>query len=293
MKVVVTGGAGFVGSNLAAELVRRGDNVTVVDDLFTGKEEAVPDGCEFVHGCVTDYRLMRRVCRGTDVVFHLACRNIIVSTQNPADDFRVNAGGTLNVLLAARDSDVNRVVYTSSCSVYGNQTIMPIRETAQIELLTPYAASKFAGEAYCQAFTASYGLPTSVVRYSNVYGPGQRPDNPYCGVVSRFLHDTMNGRPMRIHGGGIQTRDYTYISDIVSGTLAAVGGPYNIATQKETSVNKLADMIGGAVEHVGLRDIDNVNRRFLSIEKATRELGWQPKVGLAEGIELTRDWLRA
>ena len=170
---------------------------------------------------------------------------------------------------------------------------MPIRETDPVSLLSPYAASKHTGEAYCQAFTASYGLATAVVRYSNVYGPGQRPDNPYCGVVARFLHDSINNKPMRIHGGGIQTRDYTYVTDIVAGTLAAKpGGPYNIATQKETSVNKLADMIGGPIEHIGLRDIDNVSRRFLNIQKATRELGWQPKVGLAEGLDLTRQWLQ-
>lgn len=296
MKAVVTGGAGFVGSNLANQLHQDGHDVVVVDDFFTGSREAIPD-VEVVEGCVTNYGLMRRVCRNADVVFHAACRNIIVSTANPYDDFRVNAGGTFNTLLAARDENVQRFVYSSSCSVYGNQRIMPIREDARVSLLTPYAASKFAGEAYCQAFTASYGLPTTVVRYSNVYGPGQRPSNPYCGVVSRFLDDSIRGQPMRVFGGGEQTRDYTYISDIVAATILAKdafpGSVYNAATETETTVNQLATLIGGQVEHVGLRDIDNVSRRTLSIAKIQRELGWQPLVSLAEGIELTRGWLQA
>jgi len=294
MRVVVTGGAGFVGSNLVAGLVATGADVVVVDDFFTGTRQSLPD-IEVVEGSVTDFSLMHRVCRRADMVFHAAARNIIVSTQNPWDDFRVNAGGTLNVLLAARDSNVQRVVYTSSCSVYGNQTRMPISENDPVSLLTPYAASKHAGEAYCQAFYASYELPTTVVRYSNVYGPGQRPENPYCGVVSRFLDDSMTGKPMRVNGSGQQTRDYTYVSDIVDATLAAAatqaGGVYNIATETETTVNELAALIGGPVEHVGLRDIDNVSRRSLSTEKIEWETGWQPKIELAEGIELTRQWL--
>jgi UDP-glucose 4-epimerase len=292
MKAVVTGGAGFVGSNVVHELVGQGHDVIVVDDFFTGKPDNVPD-VEIVEGCVTNYRLMRKVCRRADYVFHLACRNIIVSTQNPADDFRVNAGGTFQTLLAARDSNVKHVVYASSCSVYGDQARLPIREDDPVRPLTPYAASKHSGEAYCHAFYASYGLASTVVRYSNVYGPGQRPDNPYCGVVSRFLDDSMNGRPMRVFGGGQQTRDYTYVTDIVAATLLAsqTTGTYNVATETETSVNELAALVGGPVEHVGLRDIDNVSRRALSIEKIGSELNWYPKVGLAEGIELTRKWL--
>ena len=289
----MTGGAGFVGSNLVAGLVASGADVVVVDDFFTGTRRALPD-IEIIEGSVTDFSLMHRMCRRADLVFHLAARNIIVSTRNPQDDFRVNAGGTLNVLLAARDSNVQRVVYTSSCSVYGNRTRMPISENDPVSLLTPYAASKFAGESYCQAFNTTYGLPTTVVRYSNVYGPGQRPENPYCGVISRFL--AMDGKPMRINGSGEQTRDYTYVADIVDATLLAAttktGNVYNVATETETSVNELAALIGGPVEHVGLRDIDNVSRRSLSYERIKKDLGWQPKVRLEEGLELTRDWMQ-
>jgi UDP-glucose 4-epimerase len=295
-RVVVTGGAGFIGSNLVASLVEVGADVVVVDDFFTGCRDALPD-IEIIEGSVADLDLMRRVCAGAHTVIHAATRNIIVSTANPLDDYKVNIGGTLNVLLAARDCDVSRVVYTSSCSVYGNKERIPISEDDPVSLLTPYAASKFAGEAYCQAFHSSYGLATTVVRYSNVYGPGQRPENPYCGVVSRFLSASLAGAPMRIHGSGGQTRDYTFIGDIVAATLMAAVSPeaegnvYNIATEQETSVNELAGILGGEVEHVGLRDIDNVSRRALSIEKIRRELGWAPSVSLQLGLVATREWL--
>jgi UDP-glucose 4-epimerase len=296
MRVVVTGGAGFVGSNLVAALVERGDHVTVVDDFFTGTRDAIT-GIDFHDGCITDYRLMRQVCHRADVVYHLAARNIIVSTRNPAEDFEMNAGGTFNVLLAARDENVGRVVYASSCSVYGDQPAIPIMESDPVSLLTPYAASKFAGEAYCQAFGASYGLATSVVRYSNVYGPGHLPENPYCGVIARFIHDSMEGRPMRIYGGGEQTRDYTYVSDTVEATILAAdapaGGVYNVGTGRETSVNELAAMIGGEVEHVGLRDIDNITRRSLSSDRIRRALGWEPKVKLRDGLIYTLSWMES
>lgn len=297
MRAVVTGGAGFVGSNLARALVERGDDVVVIDDLLTGTQDALPDDCEFIEGSVTDGWFLRQVCRNADVIYHLAARNIIVSTKNPHDDFVTNAGGTLNVLLAARDQKVGRVVYTSSCSVYGDQPALPILESDPVSLLTPYAASKFAGEAYCQAFGASYGLATSVVRYSNVYGPGHRPENPYCGVIARFLHDSMEGRPMRIFGGGKQTRDYTYVSDTVAATILAADAPagsiYNVGTGRETSVNRLAELIGGEVEHVGLRDIDNVSRRSLSFDRIRRDFGWEPKVELRDGLIHTLSWMES
>jgi UDP-glucose 4-epimerase len=170
-------------------------------------------------------------------------------------------------------------------------------ESDPVSLLTPYAASKFAGEAYCQAFGASYGLATSVVRYSNVYGPGHLPENPYCGVIARFIHDSMEGRPMRIYGGGEQTRDYTYVSDTVEATILAAdapaGGVYNVGTGRETSVNELAAMIGGEVEHVGLRDIDNITRRSLSSDRIRRALGWEPKVKLRDGLIYTLSWMES
>ena len=304
-RVVVTGGAGFIGSNLVRRLLGHGASVLVVDDLFTGERGNLPDSAEleFVEGTVTDEELVRSAVAGADAVVHAAARNIIVSTRNPREDFEVNIGGTLNVLLAARDAGVKRVVYTSSCSIYGNPHSLPIAEDEQVSLLSPYAVSKFGGEAYCQAFYESYDVPTAVVRYSNVFGPGQRPDNPYCGVVGKFLASALAGEPLRIHGDGEQTRDYTYVDDAVEATLLAcispkaIGAVYNVGTGRETSVNQLAHAIVGIAgadlepTHVDRRDIDNIRRRVVSIERIRRELRWVPSVTLETGLERTYAWL--
>jgi UDP-glucose 4-epimerase len=301
-RILVTGGAGFVGGVLARKLVDAGARVTVLDDLFTGMAETVPTGAEFVEGSVTDVDLVNELVGRHSLVFHLAARNIIASTSNPRDDFATNIGGTLNVLLAARDSKVERVVYTSSASVYGNPRSIPINEDDFLVPLTPYAVSKLGGENYAQAFYESYGVPTACVRYSNVYGPGQRPDNPYCGVVSKFLVDANAGRPLSIHGDGEQTRDYTYVDDAVDATMLAAiqpraeGEVFNVGTGIETSVNGLGLAIGNALgvsvdlRHIDRRDIDNIRRRVVNIEKARRMLRWTPQVTLETGLGRTAEW---
>lgn len=308
-RVVVTGGAGFVGSNIVRRLLRHDAHVVVLDDLFTGRADNLPSDAggalELVVGTVCDEGLVARVVAGADVVVHAAARNIIVSTRNPREDFEVNIGGTLTVLLAARAAGVGRIVYTSSCSIYGNPRRLPIAEDDPVSLLSPYAVSKFGGESYCQAFYESYDVPTAVVRYSNVYGPGQRPDNPYCGVVAKFFTAAMAGEPPRVHGDGEQTRDYTYVDDAVDATLLAgispkaEGQAYNVGTGRETSVNELAraivDIVGAdvGVEHVDRRDIDNIRRRVASTEKIRRELRWVPSVTLEQGLRRTYAWLAA
>ena len=301
-RILVTGGAGFVGGAVTRRLVDAGARVTVLDDLFTGRTDAIPTGAEFVHGSVTDQALVDELVAANSLVFHMAARNIIASTANPRDDFATNIGGTLNVLLAARTSRVDRVVYTSSASIYGNPRSIPINEDDQIVPLSPYAVSKLAGENYSQAFYESYGLPTACVRYSNVYGPGQRPDNPYCGVVAKFLVEIHAGRPVSVHGDGEQTRDYTYIDDAVEATLLAAihpraeGDVFNVGTGIETSVNRLALGIGEAlgvpvdVHHIDRRDIDNIRRRVVNIEKARRMLRWAPQVTLERGLLQTTEW---
>lgn len=301
-RILVTGGAGFVGGALTQRLVEAGAHVTVLDDLFTGKPETVPSKAEFVKGSVTDAALVGELVAANSLVFHLAARNIIASTKNPRDDFETNIGGTLNVLLAARESQVDRIVYSGSASVYGNPRSIPINEDDFLVPLTPYAVSKLGGENYSQAFYESYGLPTACVRYSNVYGPGQRPDNPYCGVVSKFLADAHAGRPLSIHGDGEQTRDYTYIDDAVEATMLAAirpraeGEVFNVGTGIETSVNGLAIAIGQALDkpvqlrHIDRRDIDNIRRRVVNIEKARRMLRWTPQVTLEAGLSRTAEW---
>jgi UDP-glucose 4-epimerase len=306
-RIVVTGGAGFVGSNIVRKLLKEGSRVVVLDDFYTGDENNLPLGeanLEVIKGSVTDYELTRDVVKGAGVVFHEAARNIIVSTRNPREDYEVNIGGTLNVLLAVRECKVPRVVYASSASVYGNPRYLPINEDDSTNMLSPYAVSKFAGENYCKAFYESYGLSTSMVRYSNVYGPAQRPDNPYCGVIAKFFELAMAGKAPRIHGDGEQTRDFTYIDDVVDATLLAGVSPkaegqvYNVGTGRETSVNQLARMIiqitGAELEpeYVDRRDIDNIRRRVVNIEKIRRELRWSPSVIIEKGLQHTYQWVK-
>jgi UDP-glucose 4-epimerase len=306
-RVVVTGGAGFVGSNTVKRLLQSGASVVVLDDFYTGAEDNLPSSAanlEVIRGSVTDFDLVQTVIKHDDVVIHEAARNIIVSTRNPREDYEVNIGGTLNVLLAAREIGVRRVVYTSSASVYGNPRYLPINEDDATNMLSPYSVSKFAGENYCRAFYESYGLSTAVVRYSNVYGPGQRPDNPYCGVVSKFFEAASAGEPPRIHGDGEQTRDFTFVDDAVEATLLAAftakadGQVYNVGTGRETTINQLARIIieitQAKVEpsYVDRRDIDNIRRRVVNIEKIRRELRWVPSVTVEQGLRRTCDWMR-
>jgi UDP-glucose 4-epimerase len=304
-RVLVTGGAGFVGGALVRRLADADAKVTVLDDLFTGRPDTVPTSAQLVTGSVVDEDLVRSLVDDASVVFHMAARNIIASTKDPRQDFATNIGGTLNVLLAARDSKVDRVVYTGSTSIYGNPRTIPINEDDPPVVLSPYAVSKLGGELYCNAFYENFGVPVSVVRYSNVFGIGQRPDNPYCGVIGKFFASAIEGKPLQIHGDGAQTRDYTYIDDAVDATLLAAIRPraegeiFNVGTGIETSVNDLALKIGEAVGvevdivHIDRRDIDNIRRRVVNIEKARRMLRWAPQVTLATGLARTAAWMRS
>ena len=302
-RVLVTGGAGFVGGAVVRRLVRAGAKVTVLDDLFTGRAETVPASAQLVEGSVEDESLVRELVKQASVVFHLAARNIIASTKDPRTDFSTNIGGTLNVLLAARESGVERIVYTGSTSIYGNPRSIPINEDDPVVLLSPYAVSKLGGENYCHAFYENYSVPVAIVRYSNVYGDGQRVDNPYCGVIAKFFDAAYAGRPLQIHGDGQQTRDYTYIDDAVDATLLAgvqpraEGEVFNVGTGIETSVNELARLVGEAcqrpitIQHIDRRDIDNIRRRVVNIEKARRMLRWSPQIPLSDGLRKTAAWI--
>lgn len=307
-RVLVTGGAGFVGSNLVRRLVAEGAEVTILDDFFTGcmeNLEGMPgESYRLVRGSVTDGELVWQLVAEAELIFHLAARNIIASTHNPYEDFKTNIGGTLNVLLAARNSHPRRVIYTSSVSVYGNPRYLPINEDDRISLLTPYAVSKYSGEGYCQAFYESYAVPVVVVRYSNVYGPWQDPQNPYCGVVAKFMQRAQEGASPEIHGDGQQTRDFTFVEDAVEATLQAALSPksdgevFNVGTGVETSVETLAQLVLNLYDlklspaHIDRRDIDNIRRRVVNIEKIRRILRWVPQVTLADGLCRTRDWLQ-
>jgi UDP-glucose 4-epimerase len=307
-RVLVTGGAGFVGSNLVSRLLELEASVVVLDDFSTGSQDNLPppgDRLVTRRGSVTDAELITRLARDVDYIIHAAARNIISSTRNPRDDYEVNIGGTLNVLLAARETHPRAVVYTSSASVYGNPRYLPINEDDAKNILTPYSVSKLAGENYCMALYECYGVSARVVRYSNVYGPMQRPENPYCGVIAKFFDWSSQGQAIRIHGDGEQTRDYTYVADAVEATLLALCSPkaegqvYNVGTGRETSVNQLARLIAEntgsslAPVHLDKRDIDNIRRRVLNVEQIRRDLRWVPSVTIEEGLRSTHAWLRA
>lgn len=302
-RVLVTGGAGFVGSKIVEGLIAEGAEVVVLDDFFTGRQENLPqEPLELVRGSVCDERLVKQLVLRVDFVCHAAARNIIASTKNPREDFSTNIGGTLNVLMAAREHQLTRMVYISSASVYGNARHLPSNEDDPVNPLSPYAVSKLAGEHYCLAFYESYGVPVTVVRYSNVFGPNQSPQNPYSGVVAKFIQSISTGQSPTVHGDGDQTRDFTYVSDAVAGTLAALsssrseGQVFNLASGTETRVLDLALLIADVLGrdcrpvHIDRRDIDNVRRRVLNIEKTRRILRWSPQVGLREGLSRTVRW---
>jgi len=304
-KVLVTGGAGFVGSNLVDRLVHEKADVTVLDNLFTGQKENIMslDKIKFIEGSVTDKQLVNDLVKESDFVFHLAVRNIIVSTKEPELDFEVNSRGTFNILVAAKTHGIERIVYSSSASIYGNPRYLPINEWDYVNILNPYAAGKLTGENYCFAYGESFKVPVSVVRYSNVYGIRQNPSNPYCGVVSKYFESALNGDPIQIHGDGEQTRDFTYVSDAVDATIMAGLSPkaegqvFNVGSGKETTINYLARTINhfcgnrSKIVFIDRRDIDNIRRRVMNIEKIRHFLRWVPTINLFNGLKKTHDWL--
>lgn len=310
MRVLVTGGAGFIGSNLVRALAQEREfATTVIDDLCTGKRDnlnAVRKDIEFVQGTVLDCDLLKKNIAGKDIVFHLAARNVILSSQDPEMDLEVNARGTMNVLKAcAAVNSPPKLVYASTSSVYGNPRYIPINEDDRVSFLNFYSVSKFAAEGYCNVFYELHDLPVVVLRYSNVYGPHQTPDNPYCGVVGKFIMCALTNEPVLIHGDGEQTRDFTFVEDAVEATITAglaaksVGRIYNVGTGRETSVNQLAEVIlraaqsSSAVQYIEKRDIDNIRRRVLNIEPLRRDLKYTPRYILDQGIKRTVAWFKA
>jgi len=306
--VLVTGGAGFVGTNLVNELCNYSPKkIIILDNLFTGLKSNIPvfDFVDFVEGSVENFDLVFDLMKKCDIVFHLAVRNIIVSTKDPEKDFATNAIGTFNILESARRlKNIKKIVYTSSSSVYGNTSHLPITENDSLYALNPYAASKLTGEAYCNAYFETYMVPVSLVRYTNVFGPYSNPQNPYSGVISKFIYSALNNQPITIHGDGEQTRDFTYVDDTIEATISvaisdrSIGEIYNVGTGVETSINNLAKIIleilnnsKSEIRHIDKRDIDNIRRRVLDIEKIRKSLRWTPKVTLKDGLVKTINWV--
>src|SRR5258706_1460790 len=310
-KVLVTGGLGFIGLNLVEELTSKYEcEVTIVDDESNASRKILntlsrPNLINYQNISVLNNERLFPLLSNVHYIFHLACVQIAASSKDPIHDLRVNAESTLALLNYIRGAELpflKRFVYTSSCSVYGNSANnLPAREDGAVAPLSHYAASKLLGEQYTIIYNSQYGVPTSVVRYSNVYGFGQSPQNPYCGVLGKFVHNVLTDQPCLVIGDGEQTRDYTFILDAIKATLTAsthpraIGEIFNIGTGKETSVNQLVGLLKSlkgdiSINYVPERDIDNIRRRVIDAEMIHTKLGWAPEFDIKRGIDETYKW---
>ena len=304
---LVTGGAGFIGSHLAEELLRRGETVRVVDNLSTGKRQNIAHvpSVEFIEGDLADLVMARRAVKGIDYVLHQAAiPSVPRSVEDPITSNRANIDASLNVLVAARDAGVKRLVYAGSSSAYGNTPTLPKVETMAPAPLSPYALQKLVAEQYCQMFTRLYGLQTVTTRYFNVFGPRQDPSSPYSGVISIFISALCEGRRPTIYGDGEHTRDFTYVANVVDGVLRACtadnasGEVINVATSGRISLNTLfntvRDLVGSTVEPIYAEPrAGDVKDSQADISKAKRVLGYQPSVTFEAGLAKTVEWYRS
>ncbi len=304
MLALVTGGAGFIGSNLADGLLARGADVRVFDNFFTGFRENVPAGAELLEGDIRDEAAVRAAVAGVDVVFHQAAhRAVLQSVQDPLSTDLANTHGTLLVLKAALDAGVQRVVAASSSSVYGGAEQLPTPESAPLVPRSPYAVSKLAGETYCRVWSELFGLETVALRYFNVYGPRQRPDSAYAAVIPLFTTALRTGARPVVHGDGKQSRSFAYIDDVVAANLAAAEAPaescsgkvYNIAGSSTHTLLDLLDELGSILgvdvdpEHTAPRAGD-IRHSSADLTAAARDLGWQATVTLPDGLQRTVAW---
>jgi nucleoside-diphosphate-sugar epimerase len=305
MRILVTGGAGFIGSHIAERYVQLGHDVVVLDNLSTGLQGNVPDGARLVEGDVRNLWTCREACVGVDVVFHEAALGSVPrSVIDPMTSFEVNAGGTLNVLEAARRAGVKRFVYAASSSAYGGAS-GPLREGMTPTPRSPYAASKLAGEHLCSAFWTSYGLRTISLRYFNVFGPRQRPDGPYAAVIPRWADAMLRGHRPVVHGDGKQTRDFTYVENVVRASVLAAesdlpepafGQVYNVGCGASTTLLDLATSLAAALgvradpEFSDPRPGD-VLHSLACTDEVRKTLGYSPFVSLDDGLQKYANWI--
>jgi nucleoside-diphosphate-sugar epimerase len=309
-RFLVTGGAGFIGSHLVEELLRRGESVRVLDNLFSGKMANVEAAAaaagtalpEFIEGDVADGAVARRAAEGVDYVLHQAAMpSVPRSVADPVSANHANIDGTLAILVAARDAGVKRLVFAGSSSVYGDALVLPKREDMPYKPLSPYALQKQVGEQYLQMFTALYGLETVTIRYFNVFGPRQDPGSPYSGVISLFVKAASEGRAPTIYGDGGQSRDFTYVANVVDGVLRATTAPavsgeiINVATNGRVTLNELwaqiRRLLGSNAEPVyGAPRAGDIRDSHADITKAAMLLGYRPSVPFDEGLRRTVAW---
>jgi len=305
MRYLVTGGAGFIGSHTVDELVRRGREVTVLDDLSTGKTanlSQVNSKIKFIQESIVNLEALREACRNVDCVIHLAAQTSVPrSIKDPLETNLINVTGTLNVLVAAREAKVQHVVFASSCAVYGKTSTLPIAENAVLDPISPYGISKQLGEAYGRVFQDLYGLEFISLRYFNVFGPRQDPGSPYSGVLSLFNENLVRGTTPTIYGDGEQSRDFIYVENVVQAILLASeikSGKFqaiNIGTGNRYTLNQtlaLLEKIAGRparATHAPARDGD-IRDSQADISLAKRALGYQPSVTFEEGLRRTWEW---
>jgi nucleoside-diphosphate-sugar epimerase len=302
---LVTGGAGFIGSHISEALVKRGHRVRVADNFITGYRHNIRDGVEFVEGDCAEPAFAKRIVDGMDYVIHQAAiPSVPRSVDRPIESHRANVDGMLQMLLASRDGGVKRLVFAGSSSVYGNTEVLPKVETMPTNPLSPYALQKLMSETYGQMFTRLYGFETVTTRYFNVFGPRQDPGSPYSGVISLFIKALNEKQRPTIYGDGGQTRDFTYVTNVVEGVIKAaetpgVGGEvFNLATNSRISLNELLatlnKIFGTSLEPI-YKDgrPGDVRDSQADINKAVQRLGYQPSVGLEEGLRETVKWFKA
>ncbi len=305
-KILITGGAGFIGSNLARELVTN-NQVTIIDNLFTGRKENIADlidkgSAKFIEGSITDTNLLNRAFRGVDYVFHQAAiPSVPRSVKDPLASNNANITGTLNVLIAARDNGIKKVAYASSSSVYGDTPVLPKREDMKPNPLSPYAITKLAGEYYCLVFHQVYGLPTVALRYFNVYGPRQDPNSQYAAVIPKFITSILEDKPPTVFGDGTQSRDFTFVKDVVQANILAAEsnatGAINIGAGQQNTIDRLAQIInkiiGRNLTPIHEEPLTGDAKHSLADISKAKEIGYEPKYDLERGLHETIRWFSA
>ena len=291
-KVIVTGGAGFIGSNLTDALIEKGHDVLIIDNLSTGKKEYINPQAKFFEVDLREFDKIRSLFEGVDFVFHQAAlARIPLSIEKPIETNDINIKATLNVLVAAKEAGVKKFIYASSSSALGGNTEIPMKEDGFCQPLNPYALQKYVGELYCKIFTDIYKLPTVSLRYFNVYGPRQPKEGSYMPVIGVFLTQKAKGEKLTVTGDGKQTRDFTHVFDVVRANILAMesdrvgqGELINIGAGQNHSINEIAKMVGGEIAYIPL-PAGEMRDTLADISKAKELLGWQPEITLEEGIK--------
>lgn len=298
-KVLVTGGAGFIGSHVVDALIKKGFQVIVIDNLFAGKKEYVNKKAKFYKLDIRHFKKIKPLFKGVDYVFHLAAiPRVPVSVRDPITTSEVNILGTINVFKASVDAKVKRVIFSSSSSVYGNQKKLPLKESMEPSPISPYALQKFTGEQFAKLFFNLYKIQIVSLRYFNVYGPRISFDSEDSAVIGKFLRQKIEGKPLTIYGSGKQTRAFSYVGDVADANIKAAlskklegGEIINVGSTKPYSINYLAKLIGGRIKYLPPRDGD-ILRSQADITRAKKLLGWKPKVDFENGIKRTSQWFR-